>query len=203
MRSKSRSTLCDVNARDPRQSALAHAFYPQTAGLKLVTRPHGDSRHRHVCTVRPGKLRDGRAKSIVPSSSGATLADEIVMSEENDSVLGNLPRSRPGVRSEKRESSKRADGAGAAAGSPPAQAATPSTKPRTKAAARPKAAPPRATRARKPAAERPPQPPPSRPSDTPTDPIGMALKAGETVAVTGLKVAGRMAGEVWRRLPRP
>jgi hypothetical protein len=199
MRSKSRSTICDVNARDPAQSSSAHVFYPQPAGLKQLTHPGGDGRPQLVSTVRPGKLRDGRVKSIVPGSSGVTSADEIAMSEENDGVLGNLPRSRPGVRSDKRASSKRAGGAGAAAGSPPAPAAKPSNKPRTKAAARPKAA---GAPARKPAAKQS-APPPPQPSESSADPIGAALKAGETVALTGLKVAGRVAAEVLRRLPRP
>jgi hypothetical protein len=199
MRSKSRSSICDVNARDPRRSTSAHVFYPQTTGLKLVTRPCGDSRPRHVCTVRPGKLRDGRVKSIVPGSSGVTSADEISMSEETDGVLGNLPRSRPGVRSDKRASSKRAGGAGAAAGSPPAPTAKPSNKPRTKAAAKRGAA---GAPARNPAAKQSAAPPP-QPPESSADPIGAALKAGEAVALTGLKVAGRVAGEVLRRLPRP
>jgi hypothetical protein len=129
-----------------------------------------------VSTVRPGKLRDGRVKSIVPGSPGVTFADEISMSDENDGILGNLPRSRPGVRSDKRA------GAGRAGGADRAKA------PR-KAAAPP---PP------------PPEPPPApEPVVRPADPIGMALKAGENVARTGFKVAGRMAGEVMRRLPRP
>jgi hypothetical protein len=120
------------------------------------------------------------------------------MSEDNDSVLGNLPRSRPGVRSEKRASSKRAGGPGGAAGSPPAPKARPATKPRTGAAARPKAA----SRARKqPAAAAP--PPPASPASGTHTPIESAIKAGEAVAVISLRVAGRLAGEVLRRLPRP
>ena len=96
------------------------------------------------------------------------------MSDENDGILGNLPRSRPGVRSDKRASA----GAKAKATKPRAQ---------RKAAAAP---PP------------PPPPPPPEP-ESHTDPVGIALKAGETVARTGLKVAGRVAGGVMRRLPRP
>ena len=125
------------------------------------------------------QLRDGRAKSIVPNSSGVTCADELSMSEENDSVLGNLPRSRPGVRSEKRESGKRA-----------------ATKPRAKATAKPRGAkpsPPPAT----PKATPPPAAPP------PATPIHSAVKAGEAVALTGVRIAGKLAGEVLRRLPRP
>src|SRR5437763_1716526 len=161
MRSKSRSTICDVNARGPRRTSSAHTFYPQRVRLKQVT---------------PGKRRGDRAKSIVPGSSGVPSADETAMSEENDGVLENLPRSRPGVRSDKRASSKRAGGAGAAAASPPAPDGKPSNMPRTKAAARPKAKP--AARPRTRSAGPPPPPPAPSPS---TDPIGAALKAGESV----------------------
>jgi len=134
------------------------------------------------------QLRDGRAKSIVPNSSGVTFADELSMSEDNDSVLGNLPRSRPGVRSDKRASGKRAGGAGGAAASPPAPKPTPAAKPRAKAAAKPKAAKP--------------SPPPAAPPPT-ASPIESVVKAGEAVALTGVRIAGRLAGEVLRRLPRP
>ncbi|HEX6458764.1 MAG TPA: hypothetical protein VF032_07595 [Thermoleophilaceae bacterium] len=120
------------------------------------------------------------------------------MSEENDGILGNLPRSRPGVRSDKRAGARRTGGAGAAAGSPPAPAAKPSTKPKAKAAATPKAAAKPKPQPKPPSAT-PPPPPPSRSSD----PIGTALRAGETVALTGIKVAGKVAGGVLRRLPRP
>jgi hypothetical protein len=112
------------------------------------------------------------------------------MSDENEGILGNLPRSRPGVRSDKRGS-----GGKAAAG-----AATPTPKPggRTKsqtgAAGGSRAARPRAARAR--AAERASPPPAERSSD----PIGFAVSAGETVARTGVKVAARVAGGVLRRL---
>ena len=108
------------------------------------------------------------------------------MSEDNDSVLGNLPRSRPGVRSDKRASSKRTGGAGATAGSPPA--------PKANAKTKPKAAPKPRQRVAKP----PPPPPPASQS-----PIEAAVKAGEAVALTGIKVAGKLAGQVLRRLPRP
>jgi hypothetical protein len=107
------------------------------------------------------------------------------MSEENDGILGNLPRSRPGVRSEKRASAGKAKPKAAK----PKATAKPKSKPKPAAAPKPKVAPP------------PPPPPPA--PERPSDPIGIALKAGETVALTGLKVAGRVAGEVMRRLPRP
>jgi hypothetical protein len=185
MRSKSRSTFSVVNARDPRQSASAHAIYPQNAGLKLLTLRRADCRPPSGVRSDPASAVTAASKSIVRGSFGATFADKSAMSEENDSVLGNLPRSRPGVRSDKRASSKRAGGAGATAGSPPAPKAKP----------KPKAAP----RARKQPAE---QSPPSA-APPPATPLASAIKAGETVAVTGLKVAGKLAGEVLRRLPRP
>jgi hypothetical protein len=155
---------------------MAHGFYPQTTGLKQVIRQPRNRCRRQVSAVRPGKLRDGRVKSIVPGSFVVTLADEISMSDENDGILGNLPRSRPGVRSEKRASA-----------GPKAKAATPKA-PRKAAAPPPSPTPP---------------PPPSPEPEPHADPVGIALKAGETVARTGLKVAGRVAGEVMRRLPRP
>jgi hypothetical protein len=136
----------------------------------------------------------------VPDSFGVTFADEIPMSDENDGILGNLPRSRPGVRSDKRASAAKAGGAGGASGSPPAPKPKPATKPKAKKAAAKSKAP------RKPATPPPPPPQPERepaPAERSADPVGMAIKAGEAVALTGIKVAGKVAGEVWRRLPRP
>src|SRR4051794_6357116 len=179
MRSKSRSKFMTSTRAIPAER-LGSRFLPAKRGPQ-ASNPSGQrSSPPAGVTVRPGKLRDGRAKSIVPSSSGVTSADEIAMSEENDGVVGNLPRSRPGVRSDKRASSKRAGGAGAAAGAPPAPDAKPSNKPRTKAAAKAKAAP----RPRKRVTEPPPPPPATR------SPVESAIKAGEAVAVTSLKVAG-------------
>jgi hypothetical protein len=135
----------------------------------------------------------------VPGSFGVTFADEISMSDENDGILGNLPRSRPGVRSDKRASSPTAGGAGGSAGSPPAPKPKPATKPKAKAAAKSKTP-------RKPAAPPPPPPAPEpepEPAERHADPVGMAIKAGETVALTSIKVAGKVASEVLRRLPRP
>ena len=105
------------------------------------------------------------------------------MSDENEGILGNLPRSRPGVRSE-----KRAAGGKQTAG----------TAKRT-AAAKPKQ--PRAPKPRASAAKSPPPPPPPAPKSE--DPIGLAVRAAGQVAETGFKVASRMASEVLRRLPRP
>ena len=127
------------------------------------------------------------------------------MSEENDGILGNLPRSRPGVRSDKRAGAKRAGGAGGTAGSPPVPKTTPATKARVKSAASaPRSAKPGSAAKPKPrAAAEPPPPPPPPPVRKSDDPIGLAVKSAGQVAETGFKVASRIAGEVLRRLPRP
>src|SRR3954447_4209832 len=102
----------------------------------------------------------------------------IPVNENPDGILGNLPRSRPGVRSD-----KRAGGA-----SPPKR--TP---------AKPKAAgaKPRATKAT--ARPKPPPAPPPRQPDT----VERAVQLVGDVAETGIKVAAKVAGGVLRRLPRP
>jgi translation initiation factor IF-2 len=92
------------------------------------------------------------------------------------------------VRSEKRAS---------AAKTKPAKAKAAPAKPKAKPKPKPAAAKPKAEPKAAPA------PPPSPPPQQPSDPIGIALKAGETVALTGLKVAGKVASGVLRRLPRP
>jgi hypothetical protein len=125
------------------------------------------------------------------------------MSDENDGILGNLPRSRPGVRSEKRAGSKGTGGAGGSAGSPPAPKASAATTPRTQGAAKPKPAAKPRRRPTPPPATPPPATSPPSAANRGADPIGAALKAGETVATVGIKVAGRLAGGVLRRLPRP
>lgn len=101
---------------------------------------------------------------------------------DDPSVLGNLPRSRPGRRSAKREGPK------AAAGSTP--------KPRASAAksggAKPKPKPKRAASVVK-------EPPPTRQPAGPSDPVTGAIRLAGQVAGVGFKVAG----EVLKRLPRP
>jgi hypothetical protein len=95
---------------------------------------------------------------------------------DDGGVLGNLPRSRPGQRSEKRmqktaaKAAERAERSGSKAAAPP------------KAASRPRAA--RGT-------------PPAG------DPVGHAIRSVTGVAATGARVAGGVAREVLRRLPRP
>lgn len=98
---------------------------------------------------------------------------------DDPSVLGNLPRSRPGRRSDKRGGAK-------AAARP---TTTPKPKPKRSGAAKPRA------QARSAAT----QPPPTQSPATPTDPVTGAIRLAGQVAGVGFKVAG----EVLKRLPRP
>jgi hypothetical protein len=104
------------------------------------------------------------------------------MPDDDPSVLGNLPRSRPGRRSDKR--------AGAKARAKPKQPAAPAPKPR-----RPASSKPRTTRAA--TSSQSSRRPPARPQ--PTDPVSGAIRLAGQVAGAGMKVAG----EVLKRLPRP
>jgi hypothetical protein len=85
---------------------------------------------------------------------------------DEQSVLGNLPRSRPGQRSEKRDRSAAAKSAVDPGG--------PATDRPVKTAER---------------------------SDG--DPVGGAIRATTRLAGTGARVAGTVAQEVLRRIPRP
>jgi hypothetical protein len=89
---------------------------------------------------------------------------------DDGGVLGNLPRSRPGQRSEKRT------GRSAAEPARPKQAA--------------------GTRASAGA-------PPNQPASHASDSVGDAIRTVTGVAATGARVAGGVAREVLRRLPRP
>jgi hypothetical protein len=101
------------------------------------------------------------------------------VNENPDGILGNLPRSRPGVRSDKRA------GGAAPPKRTPAKPKAAGSKPRaTKATAKPKAPPP---------------PPPQKQPDT----VERAVQLVGDVAETGIKVAAKVAGGVLRRLPRP
>jgi hypothetical protein len=91
---------------------------------------------------------------------------------DDGGVLGNLPRSRPGQRSEKRTG---------------ANAAKPASRPKPRKPAPPKAAPP----------------PPSPAHEPSADPVGGAIRTAAGVAGIGARVAGGMAREVLRRIPRP
>jgi len=96
---------------------------------------------------------------------------------DDGGVLENLPRSRPGRRSEKRASA----GGGAA------------TK---RSRARPKGS---STRTERPAEHRQPQPAARRSAD----PVGDAIRVAAKAAETGVRVAGTVARELLRRVPRP
>jgi hypothetical protein len=99
---------------------------------------------------------------------------------DDGGVLGNLPRSRPGTRSEKRAS------AGEAAA---AKAPRTAPKPSGSAAGRQ----PSAARRR-------------RPKDEPgreRGPVGDVIRGAAKAAETGARVAGVVAHEVLRRVPRP
>ena len=121
---------------------------------------------------------------------------------DDGGVLGRLPRSRPGTRSE-----KRADVAGPAKPKPRPAAA----KPKPAAAAKPK-----------PAAAAKPKPKPTRPQPTPErprprrpahsappaqqragDPLTEVLRTGAKVAEGGVKLAGGITRGLLRRIPRP
>lgn len=99
------------------------------------------------------------------------------MPDEDDGILGNLPRARPGTRSDKR-SRPDTDEAGRS------QAATP-RKPR-------QASKSRAT-ARKPQSA----PEPAAPPD---DGVGEVVRAAEALARTSLRVGAGLAGGALRRL---
>ncbi len=124
---------------------------------------------------------------------------------EEDGVLGNLPRSRPGRRSEKRGAGRPAGAAEAAAekaeqeDAPTAETASGSGRTgraRAKAAPRRSGAQPRQER-------RQPEDPPREAPSSGGDPITGAMRAAGKVAGTGVQVAGAVAKEVLRRLPRP
>jgi len=109
------------------------------------------------------------------------------VNENPDGILGNLPRSRPGVRSD-----KRAGGASPPKRTPAGPKAAGAKPPGTRAAAKPKAAAPPPPPPRQ-------APPPQRQPDT----VERAVQLVGDVAETGIKVAARVAGGVLRRLPRP
>jgi hypothetical protein len=96
--------------------------------------------------------------------------------DEESGVLGNLPRSRPGTRSQKRDVKAKAARSSEQRG---ARAARPSAQ----AKSRPK---------------RPPEPAPRQ-----GDPVGEAVRSAAKVAESGLKLANGLTREVLRRLPRP
>jgi hypothetical protein len=96
--------------------------------------------------------------------------------EEDSGVLGNLPRSRPGTRSAKRDAPARAARAAEQRGAKAAQ-------------------PPRQARSR--------PTPPAQPAPTPSDPVGGAVRGAAKAAGAGLKLANGVTRELLRRLPKP
>jgi hypothetical protein len=117
---------------------------------------------------------------------------------DDGGVLGRLPRSRPGTRSE-----KRADVAGPAKPKPRPAAAKPAAaaKPKPAAAAKPKPTRPQ---------PRPERPRPRRPAHSPPpaqqragDPLTEVLRTGARVAEGGVKLAGGITRGLLRRIPRP
>jgi hypothetical protein len=118
---------------------------------------------------------------------------------DDGGVLENLPNSRPGRRSEKRQKADRpAKSASAAAAKAEAAgkraAATPKTKPKPKAAAKAKAAAkPKADAPKASAAAPEPQ----------ADPVTTVIRTAAGVATAGLRVAHAVTRELLRRIPRP
>jgi hypothetical protein len=123
--------------------------------------------------------------------------------DEEGGVLGNLPRSRPGRRSEKRDSTRPGEGA-AGAGKASARAAKAGPRPAKTSARAAETAERRSAKAARPSGQAARRPePPQRPADGGPDPVGDAVRMAAGVAGLGLKVANGVTREVLRRLPRP
>lgn len=127
------------------------------------------------------------------------------MTDDEPGILGNLPRSRPGTRSDKRgeKPGEKKPPSAARASSPSkpkatrakAAAAKPKAASKGRASAKPKAAAqPRATR------KAPTPPPAPRPEPGGADPVGDIVRAGEALARSGIRVGSAIAGEAFRRL---
>jgi hypothetical protein len=111
------------------------------------------------------------------------MADDPTRAEDAG-VLGNLPRTRPGRRSDKRPAGRPAEAAGAAARKAETGDAAAARTPR---------------RGRRPAS------PAQKPSPEPRrrGPIEDAVHAAGSIAGAGARIAEGLAKEVLRRLPRP
>jgi hypothetical protein len=125
---------------------------------------------------------------------------------DDGGVLGNLPRSRPGQRSDKRDgrtaakATAGAERADAKATAPPKLArATGAKRSGAAAAGAKRAAGGTTSRSERTTRQAPPEPPASQAGD----PVGDAIRTVTGVAATGARVAGGVAREVLRRLPRP
>ena len=136
------------------------------------------------------------------------LIESLSMTDDGG-VLGNLPNSRPGKRSAKRD---------AGAGRPAKSAAKAAAKaeksgaPAARAAKRKPAGPKRTTAVRKPGSGdrvdvdpvmrgqriHDPVPPPAS-----EDPVGAVVRTAAGITVAGVKVAGAVGRELFKRLPRP
>ena len=135
---------------------------------------------------------------LAPDSIRARGVDSRSMPDEEPGLLGNLPRSRPGTRSDKRT-----------AGSKPAARRSQAAKPGVKRSASAKAAAPKragaaqrtgSVQSSRPAKTGPATPDPAAPGrESGSGPLRSAAK----VAGTGLRVAEGVTREVLRRLPRP
>jgi hypothetical protein len=110
-------------------------------------------------------------------------------------VLGNLPRSRPGQRSQKRGGTERAV---AATGSKPAAPRSGAATQRKAAAARKRAEARKPSPARRRAATSTASAPAAEPTTRSADPLTTAVHVAGKVAELGLKTAGGII----RRLPR-
>lgn len=134
------------------------------------------------------------------------------MTDDDPGILGNLPRSRPGTRSDKRggkpgEKKAAVTPAKASSTSKPKAAAKPKAGAKPRAAAKPKpAAKPRATAKPKAAGQpqatrKAPTPPLAREADASgSDPVGDIARAGEALARSGIRVGSAIAVEALRRL---
>src|SRR5215213_3380215 len=137
---------------------------------------------------------------------------------DDGGVLGNLPNSRPGKRSTKRDSGAGRPAKAAAAAAAKAEAdGKPAAKPaRTSRSARTNAKPGKAAagagakpktkaragaKAQAGAARRPPAEPIT--PGAPPDPVTAAVRTAAGLAVMGVRVAGVVTQELLRRLPRP
>jgi hypothetical protein len=112
---------------------------------------------------------------------------------EDGGVLGNLPRTRPGRRSEKRSAGRPAEAAGAAAEKAEAGGGAAARTPRPK----------RATTRSRPAGARSRRPAEPAPEPSRGGPIGDVVHTAGKVVGAGARVAEGLAKEVLRRLPRP
>lgn len=128
------------------------------------------------------------------------------VADEDPGVLGNLPRSRPGRRSDKRGG---AGGKNASTAKPVPRAKSSTAAGTRKKASAPKAAGTaraktarpagRATQAPRSAAPRERTPPPAQQQPGGSDPVGEAIRVAGKIAEAGLKTAGGLL----KRLPRP